>query len=92
MKTLLSILIPPVGVAMKGGSAGQIILNIILCLIGYIPGIIHALIVKDVRPEIIVQSENKPNSVADELEKLHSLKEKGVITEEEFLERKRKLI
>jgi len=47
MKFLMSIFIPPVGVAMKGGSGTSIIINIVLCACGYIPGIIHALIVSD---------------------------------------------
>lgn len=44
MKTLFSIFLPPVGIAMKGGSATSIIINLVLCCLGVIPGIIHALI------------------------------------------------
>jgi len=33
-----------------------------------------------------------PSSVADEIEKLHGLKERGVITEQEFQQRKSKLL
>lgn len=47
MKTLMCLIIPPIGVAMKGGSGSSIILNIILTMCGYIPGILHALIVSD---------------------------------------------
>ena len=47
MKTLMSILIPPVGVAMKGHGGGQIVLSIVLTLCAWIPGVIHALIVSD---------------------------------------------
>ena len=40
---ILSILIPPLGVGLKAGIGGALILNIILTLIFYIPGLIHAL-------------------------------------------------
>jgi len=39
----LSILIPPLGVLLKEGFGIQLLINIILTLFGYIPGIIHAL-------------------------------------------------
>jgi uncharacterized membrane protein YqaE (UPF0057 family) len=46
---LLAIFLPPVGVAIKKGLGFQLVLNIILTFLGYIPGIIHALyiILKD---------------------------------------------
>ena len=47
MKTIMSILLPPVAVAMKGHGGGQIILNVILTALGWIPGIIHAFILDD---------------------------------------------
>jgi uncharacterized membrane protein YqaE (UPF0057 family) len=40
---ILSILIPPLGVLLKEGFGIQLLINIILTLFGYIPGIIHAL-------------------------------------------------
>lgn len=43
IKILLAILLPPVGVFMEVGLSGQFWLNILLTLLGYIPGIIHAL-------------------------------------------------
>lgn len=93
MKTIMSILIPPVGVAMKGAGTGQIIFNIVLTLIGFFPGMIHALIVRDESPGGLGAFDNSSvNNVADELEKLHNLKEKGIITEAEFQARKHKLI
>lgn len=42
---ILSILFPPLAVALKTGLSGTLVLNIILTIIGYIPGIIHALFV-----------------------------------------------
>ena len=42
---ILAILLPPVAVGLKTGVGGSLILNIILTILGYIPGLIHALIV-----------------------------------------------
>ena len=43
IKILLAIILPPVGVFMEVGLTGHFWLNLILTLLGYIPGIIHAL-------------------------------------------------
>jgi uncharacterized membrane protein YqaE (UPF0057 family) len=40
---VLSIFFPPVGVFLKEGVSGQLFLNILLTLFGYVPGIVHAL-------------------------------------------------
>lgn len=40
---ILAILLPPLAVFFKKGLGKDLIINIILCLIFYIPGIIHAL-------------------------------------------------
>lgn len=42
VKLILAILLPPVGVFMEVGLSAQFFLNILLTLLGYIPGIIHA--------------------------------------------------
>ena len=42
---ILAILLPPVAVGLKTGVGGSLILNILLTILGYIPGLIHALIV-----------------------------------------------
>ncbi|KCZ91723.1 YqaE/Pmp3 family membrane protein [Hyphomonas johnsonii] len=39
---LLTIFLPPVAVAMKEGIGGQFFINIILTLIGWLPGVVHA--------------------------------------------------
>lgn len=44
-KIILAILLPPVGVFLEVGLKGHFWLNILLTLLGYIPGIIHALYV-----------------------------------------------
>jgi uncharacterized membrane protein YqaE (UPF0057 family) len=38
---LLLVFIPPVGVFLKRGMGTDFIINLILTLIGYVPGIIH---------------------------------------------------
>ena len=45
IKILFAIPLPPVGVFMEVGLKGHFWLNILLTLLGYVPGIIHALYV-----------------------------------------------
>mgnify|MGYP001107436301 CR=1 FL=1 len=45
LKIILAILLPPVGVFAEVGLKGHFWLNILLTLLGYVPGIIHALYV-----------------------------------------------
>ena len=40
---VLSIVLPPLAVFLKSGAGKDLLLNIILCLFFYIPGILHAL-------------------------------------------------
>lgn len=40
---IIAILLPPLAVGLKAGVGGALILNIILWLLFYIPGLIHAL-------------------------------------------------
>jgi uncharacterized membrane protein YqaE (UPF0057 family) len=42
LRILLSILVPPLGVFLQVGIGVQFWINILLTLLGYIPGIIHA--------------------------------------------------
>jgi len=42
LRILLAILLPPVGVFLTVGLGGQFWLNILLTILGYIPGIVHA--------------------------------------------------
>lgn len=42
VRILLAILLPPVGVFLQVGLGLQFWLNILLTLLGYIPGIVHA--------------------------------------------------
>ena len=42
---IAAILLPPLAVGLKSGFDGSFILNIVLTILGYVPGLIHALIV-----------------------------------------------
>ncbi|GAA5877487.1 hypothetical protein JCM1840_003866 [Sporobolomyces johnsonii] len=42
-KILLAIVLPPLGVFLERGCAADFWINILLTILGYIPGIIHAL-------------------------------------------------
>lgn len=43
VKIIFAILIPPVGVFLEVGLTGHFWLNILLTLLGYIPGLVHAI-------------------------------------------------
>ena len=42
IRIICAILLPPLGVFLQVGFSGQLWLNILLTLLGYIPGIVHA--------------------------------------------------
>ena len=42
LRLLLAVFLPPIGVLLTVGLGGAFFLNILLTLLGYIPGIIHA--------------------------------------------------
>ena len=42
LRILLSILLPPLGVFLQVGLGAQFWLNVLLTLLGYIPGVVHA--------------------------------------------------
>lgn len=43
IRVLLAILLPPLGVFLQVGIGPQFWINIVLTLLGYIPGIVHAI-------------------------------------------------
>lgn len=45
LKVILAIILPPVGVFLEVGFGLHFWLNILLTILGFIPGIVHALIV-----------------------------------------------
>ncbi|MEM9065904.1 MAG: YqaE/Pmp3 family membrane protein [Planctomycetota bacterium] len=49
LRIIASILLPPLGVLLTAGVGFHLLLNIVLTLLGYIPGLIHAIwvLVKD---------------------------------------------
>ncbi len=52
LRVLLSILLPPVGVFLQVGIGPQFWINIVLTLLGYIPGVIHAIYIISTRGEL----------------------------------------
>lgn len=42
-RVIIAILLPPVGVFMQVGFGGDFWLNILLTLLGYVPGLVHAI-------------------------------------------------
>ena len=40
---LIAIFLPPLAVFLKNGAGKDLIINIVLCLLFYVPGILHAL-------------------------------------------------
>lgn len=43
LRVVLSVLLPPVGVFLQEGIGTQFWINILLTLLGYIPGLVHAI-------------------------------------------------
>ncbi len=43
VRIILSVIIPPVGVFLQVGLTAQFWINILLTLLGYIPGLVHAI-------------------------------------------------
>lgn len=40
---ILAILLPPIAVFLKNGAGKDLLINIVLCLIFFFPGVLHAL-------------------------------------------------
>ena len=40
---IIAIILPPLAVFLKNGAGKDLIINILLCLLFYVPGILHAL-------------------------------------------------
>lgn len=47
---ILAIIFPPLGVALKTGLGGAFWLNVVLTILGFVPGVIHAIYVIVSRP------------------------------------------
>jgi uncharacterized membrane protein YqaE (UPF0057 family) len=43
LKIILAIILPPLAIFLQVGIDKHLLINIILCFFGYVPGIIHAL-------------------------------------------------
>jgi uncharacterized membrane protein YqaE (UPF0057 family) len=44
-KIIFAIILPPIGVFLERGCGPDLLINVLLTILGYIPGIIHALYV-----------------------------------------------
>ena len=44
VKLLLAVLLPPLGVLLQKGLKGPFWVNLILTILGYVPGVVHAFI------------------------------------------------
>ncbi|KAI0811926.1 hypothetical protein F5Y07DRAFT_53644 [Xylaria sp. FL0933] len=42
-KIIFAVILPPLGVFLERGCGGDFLINVLLTILGYIPGIIHAL-------------------------------------------------
>ena len=51
---LLTIFLPPVAVALRQGIGWQFVLNVVLTMIGWLPGVIHAFWINTRRGETLV--------------------------------------
>ncbi|KUJ18399.1 UPF0057-domain-containing protein [Mollisia scopiformis] len=47
-KIILAVILPPLGVFLERGCGADLLINILLTILGYIPGIIHALYVNTI--------------------------------------------
>jgi uncharacterized membrane protein YqaE (UPF0057 family) len=42
LKVILAVFLPPIAVLVETGCSGALLINILLTILGYIPGIVHA--------------------------------------------------
>jgi len=49
IRILLAVLLPPLGIFLKVGLGGHFWLNILLTILGYFPGVIHAVYIIGVK-------------------------------------------
>ncbi|HCV79443.1 MAG: YqaE/Pmp3 family membrane protein [Zunongwangia sp.] len=58
LTVILNVLLPPLSVYLKYGANKKFLINLILTLIGWVPGMIHAFIITDRYVKEIRDSEN----------------------------------
>jgi uncharacterized membrane protein YqaE (UPF0057 family) len=51
IRIILSVLLPPLGVFLQVGIGAQFWINIVLTLLGYVPGLVHAVYIIATRPQ-----------------------------------------
>lgn len=66
LEIILAIFLPPLVVFMERGCTIDILINILFCLFGWIPGVIHAIYIIFTKPKVIEsdhQSQQQPAPV-----------------------------
>jgi len=43
IRIVLTIILPPIGVLLRVGASVHLLINVLLTLLGYIPGLVHAI-------------------------------------------------
>ncbi|MEM6371645.1 MAG: YqaE/Pmp3 family membrane protein [Pseudomonadota bacterium] len=61
IRIILSVILPPVGVFLQVGLGKHFWLNILLTLLGYIPGIVHAVWIIARTPEHLIAHPAQPS-------------------------------
>ena len=52
IRILLSVLLPPLGVFLQVGIGKHFWINVVLTLLGYLPGLVHAIYIIATRPQL----------------------------------------
>jgi uncharacterized membrane protein YqaE (UPF0057 family) len=58
IRLLLAFILPPVAVYMQFGRSKQLAVNILLTLLGFVPGMLHAVYIMAARPPGLVKRES----------------------------------
>lgn len=62
--SILAVVFPPLPVLLETGCSGALLLNIVLTLLGWLPGVIHALFVVFSEPGKMVMGGRAPHLAA----------------------------
>lgn len=54
LKIIIAVLLPPLGIALEVGISRHFWINVILTLLGYIPGLIHAVYIIGSRSRVVI--------------------------------------
>jgi uncharacterized membrane protein YqaE (UPF0057 family) len=57
VRLLVAFILPPLAVYMQFGASRQLVLNIVLTLLGFVPGMVHAVFIMASEPPGLVRRE-----------------------------------